>query len=117
MLSEAEGAGCGWTYSPGQKGNAREIRKLARARRARVAEMASDPAAHRLVLTIAGNESFIGTIRSRLSALYRRPPGTLAVPDFPSVPHCVFRGDPQWSDQKRIEDGYLYDITVELMEL
>lgn len=117
VVSESDGEGCGWVYTPGQKGNAREVRRLARAKTARVAEMASNPSVHSLVLTVVGNTSFISSFRSRLESLYARGAGTLVVPDYPTVQNAVFMGDPAWSEQRRVEDGYMYDIIVELLEL
>lgn len=114
IISNAEG---GWNYTPGHKGNAREVRKLARARRARAAEMALDPAPHKLDVTFVGSEAAWASFRARLTMLYSKGSGTLRVPGEPDVFYTVFMGQPSISERRMVEDGVLYEIGMELMEL
>jgi len=114
IISNAEG---GWNYTPGHKGNARQIRKLARAKRARIADLALDPAPHKLDVTFVGSESAWAAFKVRLTNMYARGADTLSVPGEPDVPLTVFMGQPSIGERKVVEDGVLYEIGMELMEL
>lgn len=114
VISNAEG---GWIYTPGHKGNARQVRVLARSTVARVAKMALQPAPHKLDITWVGAEEDWPDFKARITQLYNNPPGTLSVPDEPSVPNTAFMGQPSFSEKRKVEDGYLYEIGMELLEL